>query len=68
MVYGKLDLFYIYLKYFLQLYTNIHLNQINMYDAEHPLSKKLKDSSIYDYRPGWTRTSNHKKQLIKLRS
>ena len=50
------------------MYTNIHLNQINMYDAEHPLSKKLKDSSIYDYRLGWTRTSNHKKQLIKLRS
>ena len=23
--------------------------------TEHPLAKKLKDSSIYDYKPDWTR-------------
>ncbi len=26
--------------------------------TEHPLSKKLKDSSIYDYKPEWTRNNN----------
>ena len=25
--------------------------------TEHPLSKKLKDSSIYDYKPEWTKNT-----------
>lgn len=26
--------------------------------TEHPLAKKLKDSSIYDYKPEWTKNTN----------
>ena len=26
--------------------------------TEHPLAKKLKDSSIYDYKPEWTKNNN----------
>lgn len=26
--------------------------------TEHPLSQKLKDSSIYDYKPDWTKNTN----------
>ena len=26
--------------------------------TEHPLAKKLKDSSIYDYKPKWTKNTN----------
>ena len=26
--------------------------------TEHPLSRKLKDSSIYDYKPDWTKNTN----------
>ena len=26
--------------------------------TEHPLAQKLKDSSIYDYKPEWTKNTN----------
>lgn len=26
--------------------------------TEHPLAKKLEDSSIYDYKPNWTKNNN----------
>lgn len=26
--------------------------------TEHPLAKKLKDSSIYDYKPQWTKNTD----------
>lgn len=33
--------------------------------TEHPLSKKLKDSSIYDYKPEWTRNVNIENKVKK---
>lgn len=33
--------------------------------TEHPLAKKLKDSSIYDYTPNWTRNNNNIEKIVK---
>lgn len=35
--------------------------------TEHPLAKKLKDSSIYDYTPNWTRNNNNIEKVVKLK-
>ena len=32
--------------------------------TEHPLARKLKDCSIYDYIPNWTKNSNNIKKTI----
>lgn len=34
--------------------------------TEHPLAKKLKDSSIYDYKPDWTKNVNIETKPKKL--
>lgn len=35
--------------------------------TEHPLARKLKDSSIYDYTPNWTKNNNNIEKVVKLR-
>lgn len=33
--------------------------------TEHPLAKKLKNSSIYDYKPNWTKNKNNAEKVEK---
>lgn len=33
--------------------------------TEHSLAKKLKDSSIYDYTPNWTKSNNSVKKVFQ---
>lgn len=35
-----------------------------MYYKKHPLASKLKDSSIYDYNPKWTKNSVNKPVIV----
>ncbi len=36
--------------------------------TEHPLAKKLKDSSIYDYKPDWTRNLSIENKINKIKN
>ena len=57
----------------LKLIVNLRGNKPLLLDkviyTEHPLSKKLKDSLITDYKPNWTKnTTNNKVQQEKIKS
>lgn len=32
--------------------------------TEHPLAKELTSSSIYDFKPNWTKNSNHIEKIV----